>query len=146
MGVINWIGSKVVKYGFGFKGVTSDDIKIVRKYFPISNMHKLANMTEKQAYKLYHKAKADDLARLVEIIKENKKTIMKHFKNTEISLSSSDIDSVVLSLEKIIKGKRDKKSKKEMERLIDDMLETYQKTNPEWFIEENFREETVLRF
>ena len=83
MGVINWLGSKIAKYGLGFKGVTSEDVKIVRKYFPITQMHKLYKMTEEKAYKLYHEAEADDLVRLVEIIEANKDTIMEKFKNSE---------------------------------------------------------------
>lgn len=146
MGVINWVGSKIAKYGFGLKGVTTNDVKIVRKYFPITQMHKLADMSDADAYKLYHKAKADDLARLVEIIEANKRPIMKHFKNNTIKLSESDLDSIVVSLRRIIEAKKAKKSKREMRKIIDSMLETFQKTNPDWFIEENFREDSVLRF
>lgn len=146
MGVINWVGSKIAKYGFGLKGVTSKDVKIVRKYFPITQMHKLSEMTDADAYKLYHKAKADDLVRLVQIIEANKDTIMKQFKNNKIELSRGDIDNIIASLKQIIEAKKAKKGKKEMQDIIDKMLETFQKTNPEWFIEENFREDTVLRF
>ena len=84
MGVINWVGSKIAKYGFGLKGVTSEDVKIVRKYFPITQMHKLSEMSDADAYKLYHKAKPDDLIRLVQIIETNKDTIMKQFKNLSL--------------------------------------------------------------
>ena len=145
MGVIDWVGSKVAKYGLGLKGVTSKDVKILRKYFPVSEMYKLKNMSEKDAYKIYHKAKADDLARLVEIIQTNKKKIMKHFKNTKIELSSKDLNNIIMALQKIVKGKRAKKSKQDMEALIDGMLETFQKTNPDWFDEDNFVDETILR-
>lgn len=146
MGVIDWVGSKVVKYGLGFKGVTAKDVKIIRKYFPVSEMYKLVDMSEKDAYKLYHKAKADDLSRLVEIIQMNKNKIMDTFKNNNIELSREDVNNIIMALQKIIQGKRAKKSKKEMEKIIDSMLETFQKTNPDWFDENNFKEETILRF
>ena len=146
MGVIDWVGSKVAKYGFGLKGVTTNDVKIIRKYFPVTEMHKLSEMTEQDAYKLYHKAKANDLERLAEIVESNKEQIMKQFKSSDVQLSMTDMDNIIMSLRRIIKAKRERKSKKEMEKIIDKMLKTFQKTNPEWFIEENFREDTVLRF
>ena len=146
MGVINWLGSKIAKYGLGFKGVTSEDVKIVRKYFPITQMHKLYKMTEEKAYKLYHEAEADDLVRLVEIIEANKDTIMEKFKNSRVELNKGDVDNIIVSLKQIIEAKKAKKGKGEMQDIIDKMLETYKKTNPDWFIEENFREDIVLRF
>ena len=144
MGVINWVGSKVAKYGFGFKGVTSNDVKIIRKYFPIRKMYG-SEITDKQAFALYHKAKADDLSRLADIIEMNRKNIMKQFKNNDIQVTSSDLDNILLSLRKIIQAKREHKSKSEMQKLIEIMLAAYEKSNPEWFDEANFRED-VLRF
>lgn len=144
MGVINWIGSKVAKYGFGFKGVTSNDIKIIRKYFPIRKMYG-TEITDQQAFALYHKAKADDLSRLAEIIEMNRKNIMKQFKNSDIQVTSRDLNNILLSLRNIIQAKREQRSKSEMQTLIENMLAVYEKSNPEWFDEANFREE-VLRF
>lgn len=144
MGVINWIGSKVAKYGFGFKGVTSNDIKIIRKYFPIRKMYG-TEITDQQAFALYHKAKADDLSRLAEIIDMNRKNIIKQFKNSDIQVTSKDLDNILLSLRNIIKAKREHRSKSEMQALIENMLAVYEKSNPEWFDEANFRED-VLRF
>lgn len=144
MGVINWIGSKVAKYGFGFKGVTSNDVKIIRKYFPIRKMYG-TEITDKQAFALYHKAKADDLSRLAEIIDMNRKNIMKQFKNSDIQVTSRDLNNILLSLRNIIQAKREQRSKSEMQTLIENMLAVYEKSNPEWFDEANFREE-VLRF
>ena len=144
MGVINWVGSKVAKYGFGFKGVTSNDIKIIRKYFPIRKMYG-TEITDQQAFAIYHKAKAADLSRLVEIIEMNRKNIMKQFRNNHIQVTSVDLDNILLSLQKIIEAKKKGKSRLEMQALIEEMLATYEKTNPEWFDESNFRED-ILRF
>lgn len=146
MGALDWLGSKVAKYGLGFKGVTSKDVKIIRKYFPISEMQKLTDMTEKDAYKLYHKATPSDLERLIEIMKMNKKQIVKQFKTGDVELTIADVNNVIKSLENIVKAKQEKKSKKEQEKMIKIMLKTFQRNNPEWFNENNFKEDTVLRF
>ena len=53
MGIIDWAGAKVVKYGYGFKGVTSKDIKMLRKIFPISDMGSMEDMTKEDAYDIY---------------------------------------------------------------------------------------------
>ncbi len=146
MGIIDWAGAKVVKYGYGFKGVTSKDIKMLRKIFPISDMGSMGDMTKEDAYDIYLSLEVPDLERIIEIIKKNKKAIMKQIKNSNIEFSMSDVNRIIGAMEDIVKAKKGGKSRAEMEKIVDRMIKQFSKTNPEWFNEANFREDTILRF
>ena len=146
MGVIDWVGAKVVKYGYGFKGVTSKDIKMLRKIFPLDNMEAFDDMTKEDAYDLYLSIATEDLKRIKEIITVNKDKIMKQIKNNDIEFSRSDISRVIDAMGQIIKAKEDGKSRDELEKIVDKLVERFAKTNPKWFNEANFREDIILRF
>lgn len=146
MGVIDWVGSKVAKYGYGFKGVTSKDIKMLRKLFPLEDMGAFENMSKEDAYDLYLSIDITDLKRIKEIISVNKNQIMKQIKNNNIQFSRSDISRVLDAMGQIIKAKEEGKSRDELEKIVDKLLERFAKTNPKWFNEANFREDIVLRF
>ena len=145
MGIIDWAGAKVVKYGYGFKGVTSKDIKMLRKIFPISDMGSMENMTKEDAYDIYLDTKVSDLERIVKIVRQNKKAIMKQIKNANIEFSRGDIDRIIRAMEDIVKAKKENKSREDLEKIVDRIINQFSKTNPEWFNEANFREDTVLR-
>jgi len=145
MGIIDWAGAKVIKYGYGFKGVTSKDIKMLRKIFPISNMGSMENMTKEDAYDIYLDTKVSDLERIVKIVRQNKKAIMKQIKNANIEFSRGDIDRILRAMEDIVKAKKENKSREDLEKIVDRIINQFSKTNPEWFNEANFREDTVLR-
>lgn len=145
MGIIDWAGAKVVKYGYGFKGVTSKDIKMLRKIFPISDMGNMENMTKEDAYDIYLNTKVSDLERIVKIVRQNKKAIMKQIKNASIEFSMGDINRIIRAMEDIVKAKKENKPREELEKIVDRIINQFSKTNPEWFNEANFREDTVLR-
>lgn len=145
MGIIDWAGAKVIKYGYGFKGVTSKDIKMLRKIFPISDMGSMENMTKEDAYDIYLDTKVSDLERIVKIVRQNKKAIMKQIKNANIEFSRGDIDRILRAMEDIVKAKKENKSREDLEKIVDRIINQFSKTNPEWFNEANFREDTVLR-
>lgn len=146
MGVIDWVGSKVAKYGYGFKGVTSKDIKMLRKLFPLEDMGAFGNMTKEDAYDLYLSIGIPELKRIKEIIAINKNQIMKQIKNNSIEFSRSDISRVIDAMGQIIKAKEDGKSRDELEKIVNKLVKRFAKTNPKWFNEANFREDVVLRF
>jgi len=140
--ITNSILSLGVKYGLGLKGVTKEDIKIIRKYLKILRQKRI---TEKQVFEEYYKAKADELSRLVGIIyvKGNKDKIVTHLNEMDIPVTSRDLNNILGSLKKIIKAKRENKRKSYMKKLILGIIAEYKESNPEWFDESPSTERTA---
>ena len=108
-------------------------------------MGSMENMTKEDAYDIYLDTKVSDLERIVKIVRQNKKAIMKQIKNANIEFSRGDIDRILRAMEDIVKAKKENKSREDLEKIVDRIINQFSKTNPEWFNEANFREDTVLR-